>query len=437
MQLSLKIVLAGSLFFSTPALAVTEVNYWLWDESQLAAYQACADAFEKEHPDIKIKITRVDWYHYWAELNKALVLGTGPDVITEHPIRYPEFAANHLLMDIGPLIARDNPPTNIYFDGLVSAWNRDGKQYGLPKDWGAVAIVYNKAMLAQAGIDPQSLGNLHWNPNDGGSFGKLIAQLSVDTNGRNGLVSGFDPKSPRQYGLLISGLPDGFGILQWSYLAASNGFKFSDGPWAMRFHYNDPKLAETIQWIVDMELQKGFIIPARDARVADIAELFTRQKGALAFVTSWDISFYRQKCKFGIGFAPAPIGPEGNRPILNYGLADSIWVGSKHKEEAWAWAKFLASPQGQKIVGSFGTTLPAIPAAMEIAKQALSKQGIEPSLFDLEAANQNAIFLVPVTDRASEVLSITDAAFDAIFLRGEDVVKTLKAANEKVNSLFY
>ena len=164
------VLIAGSLLAGTPAHAVTELNYWLWDQNQPPAYQACADAFEKQNPDIKIKITQTGWTDYWNALSAAFVSGTAPDVITDHLSRYPEFIQNNLLVDLGPLIARDNVQTNIYFGGLVKVWGKNGKQYGLPKDWDTIAIVYNKAMLDKAGIDPKSLSNLNWNPKDGGSL---------------------------------------------------------------------------------------------------------------------------------------------------------------------------------------------------------------------------------------------------------------------------
>lgn len=214
----------------------------------------------------------------------------------------------------------------------INYWGRDGKQYGLPKDWDTIAIVYNKTMLDKAGIDPKSLTNFNWNPKDGGTFGQLIAKLTVDANGKTGLDAGFDPKNVKQYGLLIGGQVDGFGQVEWSHLAVSNGFKFYDAPWAKHFNYDDPKLAETIQWIADMELKKGLIVPAKDARQAGANGLFAGQKGALAFVGSWDIHWCKENCKFDIGFVPLPEGPVGRRTMFN-GLADSIWVGSKHQEE--------------------------------------------------------------------------------------------------------
>jgi len=430
-----KILLASSIIAGTSAHAVTEINYWLWDQNQPPAYQACADAFEKQNPDIKIKITQTGWANYWDTLAAAFVSGTAPDVFTDHLSRYPEYIQNNLLVDIAPLIARDKVPTNIYLGGLVTVWGKNGKQYGLPKDWDTIAIVYNKPMLEKAGIDPKSLTDLNWNPKDGGSFGQLIAKLSVDANGKTGLDAGFDPKNVKQYGLLIRGQVDGFGQVEWSHLAVSNGFKFYDAPWATHFHYDDPKLAETIQWIADNSLKKGFIVPARDSRQAMANGLFAGQKGALAFAGSWDIHWLQENCKFDIGYIHLPMGPVGRRSMFN-GLADSIWVGSKHKDEAWKWVKFLASPEAQKIVAEHTVVFPAIPEATELTKQLMAKKGIDVSAYVDEAEDPNGTFLIPITDHATDVLRITRAAFDKIYLDGADAATTLKAANDEVNALF-
>ncbi len=417
-----------------PAQAVTEVNYWLWDNNQLPAYRACAAEFEKQNPDIKIKITQTGWFDYWNALNTAFVSGTAPDVITDHLARYPEFIQNNLLVDLAPLIARDKVPTNIYLGDLVKVWGRNGKQFGLPKDWDTIGIVYNKAMLEKAGIDPQSLFALDWNPKDGGSFGQVLAKLTVDANGKTALDAGFDPKNVKQYGLLVNGSVDGYGQVEWSHFAVSNGFKFNDGPWANHLNYDDPKLAEAIQWIADM-MKKGIIVPAANARQAGENGLFAAQKGALALTGDWSVRWYKENSKFDIGFAPLPKGPVGRRSMFN-GLADSIWVGSKHQEEAWKWVRFLASPEAQKIVAGYGVVFPAVPEATEIAKAKMAQQGTDVSAFVEEATDPQATFLFPITDHASDVDRIMRAAFDAIYLNGADAATTLKAASQEVNALF-
>jgi multiple sugar transport system substrate-binding protein len=107
------LILVSLVAAGISAKAVTEITYWLWDNNQLPAYQACAAEFEKQNPDIKVKITQTGWFDYWNALNTAFVSGTAPDVITDHLARYPEFIENNLLVDLGPYIARDKVPTNI------------------------------------------------------------------------------------------------------------------------------------------------------------------------------------------------------------------------------------------------------------------------------------------------------------------------------------
>jgi multiple sugar transport system substrate-binding protein len=428
------LLFAGLTLAAVSAHAATEITYWLWDALQLPAYQAAAAAFEKANPDIKVKITQTAWGDYWTTLSTGFVSGTAPDVFTDHLARYPEYVANELLVDIGPLIKKDKVPTDVYLGGLYDLWGKGGKQYGLPKDWDTIALIYNKAMLEKAGVDPKELNDLTWNPKDGGTFGQLIAKLSIDEAGNNGLSPNFNPKKVKQYGLLIDGAPDGFGQVEWSHFAVSNGFKFHDGPWAKGFHYDDPKLAETLQWLADT-MKKGFIVPAKDARQLGANGLFAAGKGAMALTGSWTINWYSDNAKFDKGFAPLPKGPDGRKSMFN-GLADSIWVGSKHKDEAWKWVKFLGSEEGQKIIAGYGVVFPAIRSDAELAEQVMSKKGVDVSAFLAEATDPQGTFLFPIADHAADVLRITKVGLDAVLLNGANAASTFKKVNKDVNELF-
>lgn len=431
----IKFLLAGGILSGLPAQAGTEINYWLWDNNQLPSYQACAEAFEKKNPEIKVKITQTGWFDYWTALSTAFVSGTAPDVFWDHLSRYPEFVENNLLVDLAPLIARDKVPTDIYVGGLVKVWGRDAKQYGLPKDWDTIGIVYNKAMLAKAGIDPKSLSDLDWNPKDGGSFGQLLAKLTVDANGKSGQDAGFDAKNVSRYGLVINGMSDGLGHEEWANFAASLGWNYSTGPWATHYNYDDQRLIDTIRWFSDMSLKKGFIVPAKDAQQAAATGLFAAQKGALALTGSWLVHWYTENCKFDIGFAPLPKGPDGRKSVIN-GLADSIWIKSNNQEDAWKWVKFLASPEAQNIVGGYGVVFPAIPEAAETSEKRMAAMGADVSAFVEEAKQPQGTFFLPISEHATEIVKILRTSFDRIFLDGADVETTLKAANKEVNSLF-
>ena len=172
---------AVTMMGAAPARAAdVTVEYWMWDGNQAPIYRQCADRFEADNPGIKIHITQDSWDNYWTTLNTAFVAGTAPDVFVNHITRFPEFLANDILADLTPRIAADTYDMGSYLPGLAENWNKDAHQWGLPKDWDTVALVYNKAMLADAGVTEDEMRDLDWNPENGGSFGKVVARLTVD-----------------------------------------------------------------------------------------------------------------------------------------------------------------------------------------------------------------------------------------------------------------
>ncbi|WP_027893078.1 ABC transporter substrate-binding protein [Calidithermus chliarophilus] len=427
--------IAAVAALAAQAFAQTEITYWLWDSNQQPAYQACANAFQQQNPDIKVSIVQKGWDDYWTGLTTGFVAGTAPDVFTNHLAKYPEFASNGQIVDIAPLIKRDGVKTDLYYPGLYELWGRGGKQYGLPKDWDTIAIVYNKKLLKEAGISEATLRTWTWNPKDGGTFERVVAQLSKDKNGNNGLSKNFDPKNVVQYGFVTNGSGGGYGQTEWSWLAVSNGFKFNDGPWDTKYYYDSPKLAETIQWLADLSLKKGYAVPTSDVSRLGSEALFTSGKVAMLPHGSWMIKWFKDNAKFDVGFALLPTGPNGRKSMFN-GLADSIWTGSKKQEQAWKWVKFLGSPACQNIVGSYGVVFPAIKSGVDAALQVYKKNGLDVTAFTTIANTKGATFLFPITDYASEITSIMNAAMDSVFLGKARAADALKDANAKVNAVF-
>jgi multiple sugar transport system substrate-binding protein len=166
------------------------------------------------------------------------------------------------------------------------------------------------------------------------------------------------------------------------------------------------------------------------------AAMFQAGKGAMTSDGSWMISNYVKSSNFEIGFGLLPIGPEGRKSMFN-GLADSIFVGTKHPDEAWQWVKFLGSPTCQNIVGEYAVVFPAVQSGVDKALAAHKAKGLDVSAFTTEALDPNGTFLFPVADHASEINTIMTQTEEKIYL-GEttDVAGALKAANDEVNALF-
>lgn len=411
-----------------------ELRYALWDSNQLPAYQACADEFTKRNPNITISIEQSGWSEYWDGLTAALVSGTAPDVFTNHVSRYPELLVRGQLLDIQPFVTRDAVDTSIY---LVDPelWVREGKRYGLPKDWDTIAIYYNADKFAAAGITAEDIANWTWNPEDGGTFQQAIAKLTLDSKGRNGLDPEFDAKDVVQWGF-AGGVGDASSGAQpdWSGFAASTGFQLTDGPWTTTYHYDDPRVIATVQWWANLHLVHGYA-PGSDQLASGVESLFFAGSSAMYPMGSWEIGWITGDATFKVGFAPLPAGPEGRRSPIN-GLSDAIYSGTKHPEEAWQWVKFLASTDCANIVGDFGVVFPAIQTGVDRAIAAYKERGLDVSAFTGIAAAENGTYLLPMTEHGSEIRDILQPVLQDIFDGVATAQDALPQINTEINALF-
>jgi multiple sugar transport system substrate-binding protein len=429
---ALGIALLSTLAVGSLSAEQVTIKYALWDTNQVPAYQKVADDFMAKNPDIKIVIEQAGWNDYWTGLQTSMVGGTAPDVFTDHLAKVTDFANKGQLVDIEPLVKKDKVDTSIYLPGLADLWMKGGKRYGLPKDWDTIAIVVNKKIQAEAGVTDEELAKLTWNPKDGGTFQKVIAKLSLDKDGNNGLSPKFDAKNVVRYGFEVQHHDDR-GQSQFSAFALSTGWYYTDGTFKANYHYDDPRFIQTIEWFKSA-VAKGFIAPYELTSMAQY-NLFTPQKAAMVLDGSWMIGFYLNNADFPVAFYQTPIGPKGRKSMTN-GLADSIWIGSKHKEEAWKWVKFLASAESEKTVGTFGVVFPAVKAGVDNALAAYKAKSMNVSAFTDLATGKGTTFVYPVLDNGVKVSEIMTQAFDTIFLGKGEVAATLKAANAKVNALF-
>lgn len=416
-----------------------EIRYWLWDSSQLPAYQECANAFQTANPDVKVKIEQVGWDDYWGNLNTAMVGGNAPDVFTDHLSKYGELAKNNQIEPLDDQVKQDNVNTGAYFPGLAELWvGPDGKRYGLPKDWDTVAVFYNKKLAADAHVTEPDLAHLTWNPADGGTFEKTIAKLTVDKNGKHGDEPGFDPHNVRTYGLGYGGKgpASGHGQVQWAWLAASNGFTFTDkNPWGTRYNYGDPAFVQTMTWFQNL-IKKGYAPPLA-VSAGGVSDTDQYGAGSYAMLTNgdWNISTLTGYKGVETGIAPLPTGPIGKRMSMFNGLADSIWSGSQHKAAAWKWVKFLASADCQNVVGNHGVVFPALPSGTDAAKAKFKEKGIDVTPFTVNVDDKTT-FPFPITDHASDITAILHPAFDSILSLQEDPASAMPKANNQINALF-
>ena len=420
---------------TSTAEAKGDINYWLWDANQLPAYQQCAADFTKANPDIKVKITQRGWDDYWTTLTNGFVAGTAPDVFTNHLNKYPEYAKNEQLLALDDAVKNDKIDLSQYNEGLADLWvGQDGKRYGLPKDWDTVGLFYNRKMASAAGLTDEQMKNLTWNPQDGGTYEKAIARLTVDKSGKRGDEPGFDKNNVAVYGLGLESSGSGQGQTQWSFLTGTTGWMHTDkNPWGTRFNYDDPRFQDTIKWWAGLT-GKGYMPKLETTVGASVTDTFAAGKAAINTNGSWMIGQYTGYKGVDVGLAPTPEGPEGKRASMFNGLADSVWAGTKNPGAAVKWVEYLASPACQDVVASKAVVFPAIKSSSDKAAAAFKAKGTDVTAFTQHVKDKTT-FLFPIAENAAKVDGIMKPAMDAV-VSGKRPADSLSQANEQANGLF-
>ena len=426
---------SGGSTSSTASEAKGEINYWLWDANQLPAYKQCAEDFHKANTDIKVKITQRGYGDYWTTLTNGFVAGNAPDVFTNHLPTDPELIKTKQLLPLDDAVKNDKIDLSIYNEGLADLWvGQDGKRYGLPKDWDTVGLFYNTAMTDSAGLTAEQMANLDWNPQDGGSYEKAIAHLTVDKNGKRGDEAGFDKNNVAVYGMGLAGGGSGQGQAEWSYLTGTTGWTHTDkNPWGTKFNYDDPKFQETISWWAGL-VDKGYMPKLETTVGASMSDVFGAGKAAINVNGSWMIGQYTSYKGIKAGIAPTPKGPNGKRASMFNGLADSIWAGTKNPAASVKWVEYLASTDCQDVVASKGVVFPAVKSSSEKAAAAFEAKGVNVNAFTTHVKD-GTTFLFTITENATKVDGLMAPAMDAV-LSGKKDASSLTEINEKVNALF-
>ena len=167
--------------------------------------------------------------------------------------------------------------------------------------------------------------------------------------------------------------------------------------------------------------------------LAPYGPMFVAGKVAMVPQGSWMITYFAANAKFENAWVPLPKGPSGRRATMFNGLADSIWVGSKVKEDAWKWVKYLASADCQGVVAGYGVVFPALAGLADKAVEVQKKKGVDASAFLAMAREQT--FLSPIADNGAQIDEIMKGAIESVLLGRKPAAEALRDANAKVLKL--
>lgn len=335
----------------------------------------------------------------------ALSAGNGPDIVAMPAERLPVYA------DRGAFVALDDfyaDPANNASDvnpGAVEMVTVDGTAYGVPTGFVPLAVYYNKALFAAAGItEPPAT----WD-----EWVETAEALTVDANSDG---------TPEQYGVV---LPDHATVANglWPSLFYGNGGEIVEG--GDTAVIDSPENLETLQFWQDA-IVNGKISPTGvDGIEAD--GIFSAGQAAMTIGGPWMV-FIAADNDIDYGIAPIPAGPEAQAASA-IGVSMAITDTDDDAKAAAAqefFAYFLNDENS--VAWSLGSGWP--PLRTSISADAVAEN---PTVAALTAQAEFGRPLLPGVVQSVDVLTAVDELTQRA-MAGEDIAALLAEAQEKIQA---
>jgi raffinose/stachyose/melibiose transport system substrate-binding protein len=343
---SIFLLLAIALFLLSFGMAAAQdpvtINWWHIStaEDQAAYWQGLADQFMADHPNVTIEITILENEAFKARLVTVMQAGDPPDLFQSWGggVLW-AFADAGLLRDIAPELEGE------WYDSFavpaaVNLYGKDGAYYGVPWDWGAVGIFYNKALFTQAGLDPE---------NPPATWSEFLAAVqTLKDAGITPISLGELEKWPGHFWYGYAAVREGG---EEAFLKAyTREGSFADEPFV--------KAGQRVVELNAMEpFQDGFMgLGHNDQQAA-----FGNAEAAMMLQGQWGVTAQAQNSASGEGIGedmgwfpfPAIEGGAGD-PTDAFGGGNGIAVGANAPDEAVEFLKFLTSQEAQRGSAFFG-----------------------------------------------------------------------------------
>jgi len=288
--------------------------------------QQMLDQFHATHPNIRVFYTLDPPSESFDEKMLAdFQAGTAPDVFQGCCTFFPVWAQKDYALDLRPYVKADLDRATIQdWDPVQyqAFFTRDGKQYGLPKYHGALALYYNKDLFDQYKVD---YPNESWNHDD------YLAAMRRLTHDRDG-----DGKTDL-WGSMLD--------ISWDRLQVHvNGWggHFVDPNDPTRCLMAEPPAMQALEWIRERMWTDHVMPTSLDVQKMGTREAFVAGRLAMVEDGSWALKDILSGANFRVGVATFPAGP-ARRATLATTDGFGIYAGTRHPDAAWELLRFLIS----------------------------------------------------------------------------------------------
>lgn len=365
--------------------------------------------FQKENPDVRVRMQIIPWGTYYDKLMLALAYGGAPETFIVHAARMPEFAAFDTLQPLDKQFASAQPPlTKDQFAQVpwqASFYN--GKQLALPLDVHPLGLYYNAELFRKAGIvDEQGKARP---PRNLEEFIDAAKKLTLDTN-KDG--------RPDQWGFVFTNQRS-----NWLTLAEQFGGSIL-APDGKTVTFDSPQNIKALQ------LAHDFIYQYKIApRPEGVDAWLQFRQGKVGMVMEGIYMLASLEEQKGLDFAGAPVPQFGPQPAAwggSHMLAQPTGIAPEASQAAWRLMRFLSDHSLQWARGG------QVPARLDVEK---SKEFAQLAVQSQFAKQLPIVEYEVLSPRANAIFPFVDPAIEAVMLDMETPQRALQDAQRRIEQV--
>ena len=293
--------------------APTEITMWgSWGGDQVGQLDSQLKIYNESQTKYHVTYTVQDSLE--EKLLTAIVSNEAPDVVLWDRFNTGVYAPKGALASLDDLVKTDSVDLTKFYEPSVDELTYDGKLYGIPLTVDARILFYNKAMFAEAGIDPATITD--W---------ESLRQAAIKLTKRDGdklVQAGF---SLKDVGLFNN----------WIQQAGGKMIDNSTSPAVTAFN-TQAGLDVLAYWNQLLNEDKVYDLGFEDGFGGDG---FKAGKVAITFNGPWTLQSYKE-AGVDFGVIGQPAGPTGAKSAMMGGFGLIIPSKAKNQEGAWDFIKW-------------------------------------------------------------------------------------------------
>jgi len=398
---------------------VVTLTYWgLWEPEP--AVQGVIAEYEKENPNIKVQYLEQDKEDYRLRLQSAFDRGEGPDIFRFHQTWIPMMKKE--LVPVPQTVANSLGLDSDYFPIIKESLNQGGQYYGVPLMVDALALYYNKDILAAANKSP---------PRTWWGLENLAKELTVRPDEK----------------ITVAGAALGTtnNVDHWSDIIGLMIYQNGGNP---------GEVNSLIEDVLNYYLRFKNVDYVWDETLPNSTLAFANGKLAFYFAPSWrvfNLLDTNPNLNFGITAVPQlpklenvdwQAAERGEGELTKVGWAsfwaEGVWSGSKKQTEAWNFLNFLGSKESlqklytaQSQIRLFGEIYPRTDLASSLDPEPMIKPFIDQAKIAKSWYLSSSTHGVGINDRMIKYYNDAINSLDQ-GSQADDVLETLSSGIDQV-----